>query len=147
MVRLILVHMTNFLLSARPIISTVEIACGLDNRAVSGSPGLVGMSAVTRGLFKFGIRLAIVIAITVIAIFVPSFDRVMALMGSAFCFTICVILPIAFYLKLFGRRISLRERVLDWILIIICSILAVIGTIWAFLPKHAEVSSCPSLFG
>lgn len=59
----------------------------------------------------------------------------MALMGSALCFTICIILPLAFYLKLFGNEISMKERVLDWFLIVICSIMAVVGTVWAFLPK------------
>ena len=59
----------------------------------------------------------------------------MALMGSALCFTICIILPLAFYLKLFGNEISMKERVFDWFLIMVCSIMAVIGTVWAFLPK------------
>ena len=121
--------------SARPIISTVEIAAGLDVRALSSSTGMVGMSGFTRGLLKFGIRIMTVIVITIIAILVPSFDRIMALMGSALCFTICIILPLAFYLKLFGHEISLKERVVDWFLIVICSIMAVIGTVWAFLPK------------
>ena len=73
--------------------------------------------------------------ILIIAIVVPSFDRIMALMGSALCFTICIILPLAFYLKLFGNEISMKERVFDWFLIMVCSIMAVIGTVWAFLPK------------
>ena len=58
----------------------------------------------------------------------------MALMGSALCFTICIILPLAFHLKIFGKRISTKERVLNWVLIVTCSILAVVGTVWAFLP-------------
>lgn len=60
----------------------------------------------------------------------------MALMGSAFCFTICIILPVGFYLKLFGKEISLAERILDWFLIVICSIMAIVGTAWAFIPKN-----------
>jgi vesicular inhibitory amino acid transporter len=60
----------------------------------------------------------------------------MALMGSTFCFTICIILPLAFYLKLFGKEISLRERIFDWFLIVICSVMAIVGTVWAFLPQE-----------
>lgn len=38
-------------------------------------------------------------------------------------------------MKLFGNDISMKERVFDWFLIVICSIMAVVGTVWAFLPK------------
>ena len=94
------------------------------------------MAGYTRGFVILGIRAGVVILITIIAVLFPSFDRLMALMGSGMCFTICVILPLAFYLKMFGRRISPSERVLDWCLIIICSVMAAIGTVWAFLPKE-----------
>jgi solute carrier family 32 (vesicular inhibitory amino acid transporter) len=73
--------------------------------------------------------------IVVIAIVFPDFDSIMALMGSALCFTICIILPVAFYLKIFGKEISLKERIFDWFLIVSCSIMAVLGTVWAVLPK------------
>lgn len=59
----------------------------------------------------------------------------MAFMGSTLCFTICVILPLMFYLKLFGKEISFRERVLCYFLIAVSSVLATVGTVWAFLPK------------
>jgi vesicular inhibitory amino acid transporter len=39
-------------------------------------------------------------------------------------------------LKLFGKDISIRERILDYFLIVVCSVLAVVGTVWAFLPKR-----------
>lgn len=82
------------------------------------------------------IRVVVTACITLISILVPSFDRIMALMGSAFCFTICIVLPVSFYLKLFGDATSLRERVFAWFLIVVCSILAVVGTVFAFLPAH-----------
>lgn len=130
-----IVPLTKIPLSCRPITSTIEILCGLDPRAVSPSPSLQGMSSLSRGAFKFAIRIFVILFILVISVVLPSFDSVMALMGSALCFTICVILPVAFYLKIFGKDISLRERILDWILIISCSVMAVVGTVWAFLPK------------
>lgn len=72
----------------------------------------------------------------VAAILFPDFDSIMALMGSALCFTICIILPVAFYLRIFGTDIPLKERILNWVLIISCSGMAVVGTVWAFLPKE-----------
>lgn len=82
------------------------------------------------------IRIFVVLVIVLIAIVFPSFDRIMALMGSALCFTICIILPLAFYLKIFGKEISPRERTLDWLLLVTSSILAIVGTIWALLPQE-----------
>jgi solute carrier family 32 (vesicular inhibitory amino acid transporter) len=94
------------------------------------------MSAFTRGISKISIRIFVVALTVVIAIVFPDFDSIMALMGSALCFTICVILPVAFYLKIFGEDIRWRERVLDWMLIITCSVMAIVGTVWAILPKE-----------
>lgn len=84
-------------------------------------------------------RVLVVATIVFISIIFPEFDRIMALMGSALCFTICIILPIAFYLKIFGREIPLGERVLDWVLLILSSIMAIVGTVWAFLPTESLV--------
>jgi len=44
-------------------------------------------------------------------------------------------MPIAFYLKLFGNEISARERLLAYFLMAISTILSLVGTVWAFLPK------------
>jgi len=75
--------------------------------------------------------------IVFIAIVFPSFDRIMALMGSCLCFTICIILPIAFYLKIFGKEVSVRERIVDWLLLALSTAMALVGTVWAFLPKES----------
>lgn len=82
------------------------------------------------------VRLFVVTFIVVMAIVFPEFDRIMALMGSCLCFTICIILPLAFYLKIFGKDISSTERAVDWLLLIVSSVMAITGTAWAFLPKE-----------
>ena len=97
-------------------------------------PGVAGMSGLARGLLKAAIRLVVTLAIMTIAILCPSFDRVMALMGSVFCYSICIVLPVTFYLRLFGKQISVREWILCWVLIVSASVLAIVGTVWAFLP-------------
>lgn len=70
-----------------------------------------------------------------IAIVVPGFDRIISFVGSALCFTVCIILPLLFYLKIFGDEVSRREKILDWFLIIISSIMAILGTIFTFIPN------------
>ena len=89
------------------------------------------MTAILESTIRVGI-LALTVAI---AILFPDFDTIMALMGSCLCFTICVILPVAFYLKTFAKEVKARERILCWILMILCSIMAVLGTVSACLPK------------
>ena len=98
--------------------------------AVNNHKGLIRQSSTAI------IRIFVVLVIVLMAIVFPSFDRIMALMGSALCFTICIILPLAFYLKIFGKEISPRERTLDWLLLVTSSILAIVGTIWALLPQE-----------
>lgn len=88
-----------------------------------------------RRLIDALIRILVVVVIVLIAIAFPSFDSIMVFMGSCLGFSICIIFPLAFYLKIFEGQISTRERILDWFLIIVCTILAVVGTVFAFLPK------------
>lgn len=74
-----------------------------------------------------------------LSILVPDFDSIMGLMGSALCFTICIILPVAFYLKMFsseGGQIKKGEKILDYVLIVVCSALGILGTVFAILPKE-----------
>lgn len=98
--------------------------------------GLLGLPGYTRGVLKAVIRILTLAVIILLAILVPSFDKIMAFMGSAMAFSICIVLPLAFHLKLFGKELNMRERVLNWILMVVCAILAVIGTVWVFLPKQ-----------
>ena len=95
----------------------------------------------SRGLVKCGVRIFVTLVVMGIAILCPSFDRVMALMGSAFCFTICIVLPVSFYIRIFGKEISKAELIIDWILIFTATILAIVGTVWAFLPPSLTGAS------
>lgn len=122
--------------SARPIYNIIEKLVGLDPQEMPRASGLLGLSGYTRGFLKFAIRVFTIAVIILIAILVPSFDTIMALMGSAMAFSICIILPLAFHLKLFGKDLGKKEKVLNWFLIVVCSVMAVIGTVWVFLPKQ-----------
>lgn len=122
--------------SCRPLVATVEVLCRLGPRP---APNVNHRRFLNDDLFRqssqIAIRILVIAVIVLMAVVFPSFDRIMALMGSALCFTICIILPLAFHLKIFGKEISPAERVLDWCLLISSSILAAVGTAWAFLPQ------------
>ncbi|KAE9965287.1 hypothetical protein BLS_007732, partial [Venturia inaequalis] len=131
-----IIPLTKVPLNARPIVSTLEIVFGLDARAIAGSSGLMGMSGFNRGLFKAAIRILVTLVFVGTAIVFPSFDRIMTLMGSLCGFTVCIILPLAFHLKLFGKELSKREKFLNWFLLIISSIMGLVSTVFACLPKE-----------
>lgn len=76
-----------------------------------------------------------VIVFVLLAILIPQFDTIMSLLGAVACFTICLILPCAFHLKLFGKELTKGQRALDWALIVVSSILAVVSTAFNFVPK------------
>ncbi|PTU17718.1 hypothetical protein P175DRAFT_0445398 [Aspergillus ochraceoroseus IBT 24754] len=131
-----IIPITKVPLNCRPLVATAEVLCGLGPHIELDSNEHSGRRIFFRQSLSAFIRILVIALIVVMAIIFPSFDRIMALMGSALCFTICIILPLAFYLKIFGKEISPKERLLDWFLLIISSISAVVGTVWALLPQE-----------
>lgn len=111
---------------------------GLDPQELPQATGILGLSGYTRGFVKFAIRIFTVGIIILLAILIPSFDMIMALMGSAMAFSICIVLPLTFHLKLFGKEMGMKEKVLNCFLIVVCSIMAIVGTVWVFLPKQVR---------
>ncbi|KAI1167933.1 transmembrane amino acid transporter [Nemania serpens] len=130
-----IIPLTKVPLNAQPIIATAEVLFGLRQQVVAEETPLVGMSSTSRGLLKALIRIVTLLIFLGIAILFPAFDTIMAFMGSALCFTICVTLPVAFYLKLFNHEISAGERILCWSVMLLSFMISVTGTVWAFLPK------------
>ncbi|KAF7592602.1 hypothetical protein BBP40_012689 [Aspergillus hancockii] len=131
-----IIPITKVPLNCRPLVATVEVLCGLEPHTALVSEHPKDLRDIIRRSSHAIIRIIVVAVIVLMAILCPSFDRIMALMGSALCFTICIILPLAFYLKIFGQEISRKERILDWFLLLVSSVLALIGTGWAFLPEN-----------
>ncbi|KAK6541744.1 hypothetical protein TWF694_007533 [Orbilia ellipsospora] len=126
-------------LNARPIISTFEVLLGLDQRVLAPGEEGVGLSPFTRGLYGVLIRVGCVFSFVTIAILVPSFERIMALMGSALCFLICIILPLMFRLRIFAGKLSRRTVIFDWCLIAVSALLAIAGTVTALLPRDVLI--------
>jgi vesicular inhibitory amino acid transporter len=131
-----IIPLTKVPLNARPIVSTFEVLFGLDTRSLASAPSMNGMSGLNRGIAKIALRVATIVTFVVIAILFPSFDRIMTLLGSVACFSICIILPLAFHLKLFGKEIGKVEKAMNWALIWVSSIMAVVSTVFACLPKE-----------
>lgn len=89
-----IIPLTKIPLNARPIVSTVEVLLGLHQQTVAAADRagdvLVGRSMAFRGAMKVAIRVLVVLCFLGISIVFPAFDSIMAFMGSALCFTICV---------------------------------------------------------
>jgi len=107
---------------------------GLDSRTLPTGESLVGISAPLRGLLKIFLRILCNVVFVGIAILFPAFENVMGLLGSFLTFSICVILPIVFYLKICGEDIKPGERTLCWVLLGMSTFFAALGTVWSFLP-------------
>lgn len=131
-----IIPLTKIPLNARPIVSTLEVLFGLDTRSLAMSSSIDGMDGLTRGALKIFLRVITIVIFVVIAIVFPSFDRIMTLLGSVACFSICIILPLMFHLKLFGKEISRREKILNWVLIVVSTIMAIVSTAFACVPKE-----------
>ena len=85
-----IIPLTKITLNARPIVTTLEVITGLHQQTVADSTALVGRSMYFRGIMKVVIRVATILVFLAISILFPAFDAIMAFMGSALCFTICV---------------------------------------------------------
>lgn len=85
-----IIPLTKIPLNSQPIITTLEVVFGLRQQVVAEETPLVGLSSSSRGVLKALVRILTLLVFLAIAILFPSFDTIMAFMGSALCFTICV---------------------------------------------------------
>lgn len=80
-------------LVCRPIITVVDRIGGSDT--------------LTCKVFK---RMLISLFYLVSSLLITSFGSIMSLLGSAICFTVCITLPVLFYLKVFYNEISVYNK-------------------------------------
>jgi vesicular inhibitory amino acid transporter len=125
-----IIPITKLPLNMRPIVSTIEILTGLLNPLSRDE-----LSAANK-LGRVVVRLSVAVLFVVLAIIFPSFDRIMTLLGAVCCFSICIILPVAFHLKLFGKELGPGETILNWSLAVVSTIMAIVSTIFACLPRE-----------
>lgn len=129
-----IIPLTKVPLNARPIYSTCEFFLGLTKPA-QHTPLSQRRSIATQTILVVIVRVLLTIVFVLIAILVPSFDRVMALLGSLACSLVCVVLPCSFHLKMFGKQLSSKQKILDSVLIALFIVGGIAGTISACLPK------------
>lgn len=64
-----------------------------------------------------------------VSIFFPSFSLLCSFVGVICSMTVSVIFPAAAHLKMFGSRLSVVEKLIDWIFIILGVVMGVAGTV------------------
>jgi len=133
-----IIPITKIPLSNRPMMDTINKKFMIDLRQMDARARAYSERSLSHRLARGSIAVFINIFELGVSIGLPDFDSIMALMGSAFCFSICILLPCAFYLKIFhgSDTIKLPEQILCWILIVVSIILGTTGTVFACLPKE-----------
>ncbi|KAI9499430.1 transmembrane amino acid transporter protein-domain-containing protein [Zychaea mexicana] len=87
-------------------------------------------------LITASIRIIVSLVIVYTATVFPGFDRVVSLLGALFSFGISAIFPLLCYRRLFADSITWKESILNNLILLISTFMAVLGTIWSFLPNN-----------
>jgi vesicular inhibitory amino acid transporter len=113
----------------------MEVYSRVDPRAALLQPNRFNQSKVLTHAMRAVFRILVTAVAVVLAIKVPSFELIAALLGCAFGFLICVIMPVSFHLKMFYEQMTKRQIWLDCMYIAVSAILGIVGTVWEFLPR------------
>jgi vesicular inhibitory amino acid transporter len=131
-----IIPLTKIPLNFRPIITTVDVLCGLHQDHHQPNQNASRRTLFINNCLRALVRVGAVLLLLGISILFPAFDSVCAFLGAALCSLISIILPILFYLKLFSKDITATEKSMYWVVLSVFSVFAFFGTIWTFLPKH-----------
>ena len=133
-----MIPITKMPLSNRPVMDTFNKKFMIDPRQMDPEARTISEKSTKHRLARATIAIAVNIVELGVALAIPDFDSIMALMGSAFCFFICVILPLIFYLRIFwgSDELTLFRKVFCFFAIAVSAALAIVGTIFAILPKE-----------
>jgi amino acid permease len=74
------------------------------------------------------IKIFLVTMALLVAIFIPSFSFLCSLVGLVCTMIVSVIFPAAAHLRLFGSKLPLWEKLLDWFFILCGVFMAIVGT-------------------
>lgn len=75
------------------------------------------------------IKLTLTCLAVIVAIYVPSFSLLCALVGMICTMTVSVIFPAAAHLRMFGSKLTLADKSLDVVFVVIGVVMAIAGTI------------------
>ncbi|ODQ66963.1 hypothetical protein NADFUDRAFT_68908 [Nadsonia fulvescens var. elongata DSM 6958] len=129
------IPLTKAPLTTRPLITSLCRFLKLDSTTASTSTttNTDDQGSWGRLLSQCLVNFAVLGTITLIAILFPHFDLVMALLGASMCVTICLILPVAFYLKLLGTTLSPPIWWANFGLMIVFGLVGGLGTVAVFI--------------
>eukprot|EP00571_Detonula_confervacea_P000421 CAMPEP_0172314204 /NCGR_PEP_ID=MMETSP1058-20130122/21932_1 /TAXON_ID=83371 /ORGANISM="Detonula confervacea, Strain CCMP 353" /LENGTH=630 /DNA_ID=CAMNT_0013028007 /DNA_START=107 /DNA_END=1999 /DNA_ORIENTATION=+ len=75
------------------------------------------------------VKIVLIFLALAVAIFFPSFSFLCSLVGLICTMIVSVIFPALAHLKLFGTRLSMFDKIIDWVLVVFGSAVAIVGTI------------------
>lgn len=130
-----MIRPTRLTVRSAPIVSTLEVYTGIDERVKLLKPNRLNRSKFLTRTLRAIFRVLVTLLAVVIAIAIPSFELISGLLGGLFGYLICIIVPIGFQLKMFRSQMSKRQLVIDWAIIWVSSILGIVGAVWEFLPR------------
>ncbi|KEF61715.1 uncharacterized protein A1O9_03285 [Exophiala aquamarina CBS 119918] len=132
------IPITKIPLSNRPMQDTINKKFYIDLRQMDHKARVRSEKSWKHRIARSSVGIVANLVQLAFAVFFPDFDSLMALLGSLFCFTVCIILPVSFYLKIFsseGKEISSMERVGCWALLLVSAAFGITGTVFAIVPK------------
>ncbi|AMD22768.1 HHL002Cp [Eremothecium sinecaudum] len=114
-------------LNSRPIVAILDVLSGVAPNRDDGK------KSTFKGTVRFANRLLVNIVFAAVAIYFPEFDKLIAFLGAGLCFSICVVLPCLFYLRICKDRVKPWERVVCYFTIVISVCLSILGIGAAFV--------------
>lgn len=115
---MILTAMSKFTLTMFPL------ALGFEEMLTGVLPSDLAME-----LVDSAVKIVLIFLALAVAIFFPSFSFLCSLVGLICTMIVSVIFPALAHLKLFGANLSKFEKIIDWLLVVGGSVVAVVGTI------------------
>jgi len=109
-----LLPLTKLPLVTKPIITVFENVMGIQTMS-------------EKSFQKISARFAFFVFLLTVSLLFNSFGQVVSFLGSAICFTICLIFPLLFYLHFF-KEVSFHTRILIKTGIVLCIFGALLGT-------------------
>ena len=106
-----------------------------DNIEQIYSPFIEYLSNGAKETIRLSIRTLISFSVVFMAIVFPQFHKVVSLLGSLFSMIICVTFPCLCYGVLYKGKLTSFEIFINKTIISISVVIAIIGTIWSFIPN------------
>ena len=75
------------------------------------------------------IKILLTLLAVLVSIYVPSFSYLCALVGMICTMAVSIVFPAAAHLKLFGPRLNLVDKLVDWSFVVLGLFISVVGTV------------------